>query len=37
VTPDDGVVALSGKGAATSFIEMCGKLRHWPREAALVS
>ena len=37
VTPDEGVVALSGKGAATSFIEMCGKLRHWPREAALVS
>ncbi len=33
VTMDDGMVDLTGEGAA-DFVTLCRKLRHWPRETA---
>lgn len=32
---DDGLIALDGKGAATSFVASCRKLRLWGREMAV--
>ena len=35
VVPDEGVVVLSGAKDTESFIEKCGKLRVWTREATV--
>jgi len=33
VEPDAGCVELAGAADAAAFVEKCGALRHWPREA----
>jgi catalase len=36
-TRDDGFVVLKGAADAAAFIEACGELRYWPREAMMKS
>jgi catalase len=33
VTPDEGFLVLDGQSAVTTFIALCRRLRHWPRES----